>query len=103
MNTLLVALLSVVAIALHTHAGEKFSDFSGNITYLNDENRSLVVKNENNRELSFFVAGSVLRGNSEINMSELSKGCSVTITYQKNKRRYIANRVTLMGCQHAEH
>jgi len=95
---LVAALISVVIAISHTHAGEKFLTFSGKITYCNDENRSIVAQNDK-KEISFFVAGSVFHDDSKIEMAELSKGCTVNITYQKHKRRFIANRVDVQDCQ----
>jgi len=86
----------------YTYAGEKFSTFSGNITSLNDENRNLVVKNSNNKEVTFFVAGEIVQGTEQITLEHLSKGCVVTVTYQKNKGRYIASKVAAAVCQHVE-
>lgn len=98
MNRLLVtALLSVCIMMSHTLAGEKFKLFSGNIIYVNNENRSLTVK-RNKKRISFFVAGSVIHDNREVSFSKLTKGCAVTVTYKKSRRRFIANRVTLKEC-----
>lgn len=102
MKQLLVALICVSILYARIYAGEKFLTFSGNITYLNDESRSMVIKNNKNKELSFFVAGQIMQGNKKINLVDLTKGCMVTVTYQKSRSRYIASQVTTLGCQHTE-
>jgi hypothetical protein len=78
-------------------AGEKVLTFLGNVTYCNDENRSLIANN-GKKEMSFFVIGTIFRGDSRIDLSDLREGCAVTITYKKSKERLIANKVDVREC-----
>jgi hypothetical protein len=97
MNKLLVAILCIAVCSFLVSAGEKVLTFSGNITYFDDENRSIIAHN-GKKEMSFFVAGNIVHGDNRIDMADLRKGCTVTVTYQKSKKRLVASRVDVKEC-----
>lgn len=94
MKLVLATLLAICLMGTTVSAGEKSRLFSGTVSYLNDDSRTLGVKNHKNRELIFFVPGNVLHDKQTINLVDLSIGTAVTVTYHKKGRRKIAELVT---------
>lgn len=97
MKKLLVMILCIIVTAIGISAGEKVYTFSGTITHYDGENRTILASN-GKKELSFFITGQVYREESLIDISELGSGCTVTITYLKNRGRLIASKVLAGDC-----
>ncbi|MBN1575307.1 MAG: hypothetical protein JW913_02065 [Chitinispirillaceae bacterium] len=91
-------LLLVVLIAQLDAAAVKQLTFSGSAIQCDGESNSIIVR-KGKKEMSFFVVGKITRGGNKIYINDLKKGCPLVVTYQKNRKSFVAIRVEAEVCE----